>query len=57
MTLLEALMNSQHLTEEDATELIAKMANEVNDGANPEEVLHEQGLEPDYVIDLLNETC
>ena len=51
MTLKEALEN-QGIDEVD--DVIEQMINDVICGANPEEVLEEYGLEPDYVIDLLN---
>ena len=51
MTLKEALEN-QGIDEVD--DVIEQMIDDVICGANPEEVLEEYGLEPDYVIDLLN---
>ena len=51
MTLKEALEN-QGIDEVD--DVIEQMVDDVVCGANPEEVLEEFGLEPDYVIDLLN---
>jgi hypothetical protein len=53
MTLKQALMNGQDLTAEEADDLIAEMREQVNDGANPEHVLYDEGLEPDYVFDLI----
>ena len=51
MTLKEALKN-QGIDEVD--DVIEQMIDDVVCGANPEEVLEEYGLEPDYVIDLIN---
>lgn len=38
---------------EDAKNALKTMIEDVNDGADPEEVLYEYGLEPDYVMDLI----
>lgn len=53
MTLLEALMNSQDIDESTAKEIIREMADRVLEGEDPEELLSDEGLEPDYVFDLL----
>lgn len=37
-----------------AKDVLKGMIKEVNEGADPEEVLYDYGLEPDYVIDLIN---
>lgn len=39
--------------EGEVTELIQDMRDRVEDGEDPEEVLYKEGLEPDYVLDLL----
>ena len=54
MNLLKALMEGQDLTLEEAQELRKEMRQRVQDGEDPEEVLYEEGLEPDYFYDLLN---
>ena len=51
--LIEALMSSQDFTLKEAKQEILEMKNRVMDGEDPEEVLYEYGLEPDYVFDLL----
>lgn len=54
MTLLRALINSGEVeTKEEGIELIKEMRNRVEEGEDPEEVLFEHGLEPDYVFDLI----
>lgn len=53
MTLLEALMNSQDIDESTAKGIISEMAERVMEGEDPEELLSDEGLEPDYVFDLL----
>ena len=53
MELLKALMVSQDLTREEAIEIINEMKERIYEGENPEEILYEEGLEPDYVLDLL----
>lgn len=53
-TLLEVLMRRDELTREEAQEWIDEAREAVTNGADPEEVLHDEfGLEPDYVFDLL----
>lgn len=53
MNLLTALMNRHGIDKEDALEMLFEMKERVNDGEDPEEVLYEEGLEPDYIFDLL----
>ena len=54
MTLKKALMKGQDLSASEAAEVIAEMKRRVyEDGADPEEVLYEEGLEPDYIYDLI----
>ncbi len=53
MSLKEALMSGQGLTEQEARLSIKEMKLMVLDGEDPEEVLYENGLEPDYIIDIL----
>ena len=54
MTLREALLNRGDLPES-IEETIADMVSDVNSGLDPDEVLLNEGLESDYVIDLLQE--
>lgn len=52
--LLEALMSSQDISREEAMEILREMRNRVlYDEEDPEEVLREYGLEPDYVFDII----
>ena len=54
MTLLKALMEGHDLSRDEAKELIEEMRKQVHDGnEDPEEVLYEEGLEPDYIYDLI----
>lgn len=54
MTLLKALMQGQDLSKDEAKEIIEEMCKRVHeDNEDPEEVLHEEGLEPDYILDLI----
>ena len=53
MELLKALMASQDLTRDEAIEIINEMKERMYEGEDPEEILYEEGLEPDYVLDLL----
>ncbi len=50
--LLIALMN-RGSNKEEAEAIICDMLESVLMGNDPEEVLYEEGLEPDYVLDLL----
>ena len=53
--LKNALMSSQGITGPEADEIISEMKDRVLDhGEDPEEVLYVEGLEPDYVFDLLD---
>ena len=53
MNLKEALMSGQGLTEQEAKLSIKEMRLMVHEGEDPEEVLYENGLEPDYLVDIL----
>ena len=56
MTLREALkMKYPSDDDEDIQATIDEMVAMVDSGEDPEEVLHNEGLEPDYVFDLLDE--
>ena len=52
MELLKALINQGNDPTE-ARKILQEMRARVMDGEDPEEVLYEEGLEPDYVFDLL----
>lgn len=52
--LIRALINSEQAeNRKEAEEIIAEMKARVLDGEDPEEVLYDFGLEPDYVFDIL----
>ena len=51
--LQKALMNSQGISASEAAVLQDEMINRVFEGEDPEEVLFEEGLEPDYLFDLI----
>lgn len=54
MELLTALKNKFSYSEEEAREEMREMRRRIfRDAENPEEVLEDYGLEPDYVFDLL----
>jgi ArsR family metal-binding transcriptional regulator len=55
MTQLESALISSEQAEDlkEAREIVKEMKERVNDGEDPEEILHEHGLEPDYIFDLL----
>lgn len=52
MTLEQALLNRGD-DADTVSETIQYMVDSVIEGRDPEEVLYEEGLEPDYVFDLL----
>ena len=53
MELLQIFMDRDGMTRKEAKEYIAELCQRVWEGEDPEEVLYEEGLEPDYVFDLL----
>ena len=53
VTLKQVLMRRDEMTAEEANAEIMAMHERVLDGEDPEEVLYEIGLEPDYVFDIL----
>ncbi len=53
-TLLQAIMEVDSCCEEEAEVIQQELVQAVIAGEDPEDVLHDFGLEPDYVIDLLN---
>lgn len=54
LNLLQALMYSQDLTKAQALDELIEMKERMLEGEDPEEILYEYGLEPDYVFDLLD---
>ena len=52
--LLQAIMAVDSCCEEEAKVIQQELVQAVIDGEDPEAVLHDFGLEPDYVLDLLN---
>lgn len=52
-TLAEIFMDRDGMTEEEAREQIRSMRREVARGRNPEEVLEDEGLEPDYIFEII----
>jgi len=53
MDLKQALINGQDMSATEADEAIAEMREQILEGENPEEVLFDIGLEPDYIFDLI----
>ena len=52
--LINTIMHRDGCGPEEASELAEEMAYLVRLGEDPEQVLHDAGLEPDYVFDLIN---
>jgi len=51
--LLNALQVGQGMSRKEAIETIKDMMVQVREGADPEELLYDVGLEPDYVFALM----
>lgn len=51
--LRDALVSGGHYEESEVDEAIAEMYQRMQEGENPEDILYEEGLEPDYVFDLI----
>ena len=52
--LVQVLMDRDGMDRDEAEQLVADARREVEDGEDPEEILHDWfGLEPDYIYDLL----
>jgi len=49
-----AIMNREDFTQEEAEEVIQEMKERVKEGDDPEEVLFDEGFEPDYIFDILD---
>jgi hypothetical protein len=52
-TLKDTLMMRNELSSEEADEIIEEMKGRIAEGDDPEEILLEEGLEFDYVFDLI----
>lgn len=52
-TLVSIFMRRDHMTQRQARDLFEDMRNRVRGGEDPEEVLRDEGLEPDFVFQLL----
>jgi hypothetical protein len=53
--LFKAMRSSEnYLDDEDILEAIEEMRKEVLEGADPEEVLRNEGFEPDYIFDIMD---
>lgn len=51
--LVKVLMKRDGLSHKDAEEIRHEMMMRVLDGENPEDVLEDEGLEPDYFFDIM----
>lgn len=51
--LRDALVSGGHYEESEVDEVMAEMYQRMMEGENPEDILYEEGLEPDYVFDLI----
>lgn len=47
------LMNRDEMTESEANEVVNECRERICNGEDPEEVLYDLGLEPDYIFDLI----
>ena len=53
MELVKIFMERDGLTAAEAKDLVKEMRQRVYEGENPEDVLYEEGLEPDYIFELI----
>jgi len=53
MKLKEALIIGQDMSATEAEEAIKEMQEQVLEGENPDDVLHDMGLEPDYIFEII----
>lgn len=51
--LRSVLMSKFEINAEEANEIIKDIKVAISEGENPEEILHEYGLEPDWIDELL----
>jgi len=51
--LVGIFMNRDELTRDEAEDFVSELKERVADGENPEEVLYDEGLEPDYIFDIM----
>lgn len=51
--LKEVLMRRDELTSEEADDIIEEMKERIYDEEDPDEILYDYGLEPDYFFDLI----
>lgn len=51
--IVRIFMTRDEMSHQEAIELLQEMRQQVTAGDDPEEVLYENGLEPDYIFDLL----
>ena len=49
-----AIMNRDSVSLEEADELVQELKKQVSEGEDPEEVLFNEGFEPDYIFDILD---
>jgi len=52
--LFTAMMACGRYEEQDAVDAIQTMRESVDDGDDPEELLNDEGFEPDYILDILD---
>ena len=52
-TLLQILIRRDKMTRQEAEEEIKDMKRRVWNGEDPEKILYEIGLEPDYIFDII----
>ncbi len=52
-SLIKTLIKRDGLSPDEALEIIQDLRDRFEEGENPEELLYEIGLEPDYIFDLM----
>ena len=51
--LKKALMSGQEMSADEADDAIEDMRDQVLEGENPDDVLYDYGMEPDYIFDII----
>jgi len=52
-TLIKIFMERDEMSLKEAEEYLSELQDRVAEGDNPEELLYDEGLEPDYIFDLI----
>ncbi len=51
--LVRVFIERDDMSEQEALDYVAEMRQRIAEGEDPEEALYDEGLEPDYIFDLI----